>query len=236
MQVEIVFPASDGRPMPGVLTVPDGGDRPVPGLLMIYEIFGMSDEMRRVARDLAADGYAVLIPDLFARGSVRALCVAATMRAMLTGHGPAMDDLEAARRWLADRPEVDGTRLGAIGFCMGGGFALLLARTGLYRVSAPFYGRPPDLPQSCPVVASFGGRDLGMRGAPEKLTADLEALDVPHDVKVYPEAGHSFFTRTPGLKGRVVRRLPVHAEYHEASAQDAYRRVLAFFREHLATS
>jgi carboxymethylenebutenolidase len=203
---------------------------------MIYEIFGMSDEMRRVARDLAADGYAVLIPDLFARGSVRALCVAATMRAMLTGHGPAMDDLEAARRWLADRPEVDGTRLGAIGFCMGGGFALLLARTGLYKVSAPFYGRPPDLPQSCPVVASFGGRDLGMRGAPEKLTADLEALDVPHDVKVYPEAGHSFFTRTPGLKGRVVRRLPVHAEYHEASAQDAYRRVLAFFREHLATS
>jgi carboxymethylenebutenolidase len=236
MQVETAFPSSDGSPMPGVLTVPDGGDRPVPGLLMIYEIFGMSDEMRRVARDLAADGYAVLIPDLFDRGRVRALCVAATMRAMLIGHGPAMDDLEAARRWLADRPEVDGTRVGAIGFCMGGGFALLLARTGLYKVSAPFYGRPPDLPRSCPVVASFGGRDLGMRGAPAKLTADLEALDVPHDVKVYPEAGHSFFTRTPGLKGRVVRRLPIHAEYHEASAQDAYRRVLAFFREHLASS
>ena len=236
MQVETAFPSSDGTPMPGVLTVPDDADGPVPGLLMIYEVFGMSDEMRRVARDLAADGYAVLIPDLFARGSVRALCVAATMRAMLTGNGPAMDDLEAARRWLADRPEVDGTRLGAIGFCMGGGFALLLARTGLYKVSAPFYGRPPDLPRSCPVVASFGGRDLGMRGAPEKLTADLEALDVPHDVKVYPEAGHSFFTRTPGLKGRVVRRLPIHAEYHEASAQDAYRRVLAFFREHLAAS
>jgi carboxymethylenebutenolidase len=85
-------------------------------------------------------------------------------------------------------------------------------------------------------VASFGGRDLGMRGAPEKLTADLEALGVPHDVKVYPDAGHSFFTRTPGLKGRVVRRLPIHAEYHEASAQDAYRRVLAFFREHLDVS
>ena len=232
MQVETVFPTSDGT-MPAVLTLPDEAEGPVPGLLMIYEIFGMSDEMRRVARDLAAEGYAVLIPDLFARGRVRALCVAATMRTMVNGSGAAMDDLEAARRWLADRPEVDGTRLGTIGFCMGGSFALLLARTGLYKVSAPFYGRPPDLPRSCPVVASFGGRDLGMRGAPEKLTADLEALDVPHDVKVYPDAGHSFFTRTPGLTGQLVRRLPIHAEYHEASAQDAHRRVVAFFREHL---
>jgi len=235
MQVETVFPTSDGT-MPAVLTLPDGAQGPVPGLLMIYEIFGMSDEMRRVARDLAAEGYAVLIPDLFARGRVRALCVAATMRTMVTGSGAAMDDLEAARRWLADRPEVDGTRLGTIGFCMGGSFALLLARTGLYKVSAPFYGRPPDLPRSCPVVASFGGRDLGMRGAPEKLTADLEAAGVPHDVTVYPDAGHSFFTRTPGLKGQLVRRLPIHAEYHEASAQDAHRRVVAFFEEHLACS
>ena len=235
MQVETVFPTSDGT-IPAVLTLPDGAQGPVPGLLMIYEIFGMSDEMRRVARDLAAEGYAVLIPDLFARGRVRALCVAATMRTMVTGSGAAMDDLEAARRWLADRPEVDGTRLGAIGFCMGGSFALLLARTGMYKVSAPFYGRPPDLPRSCPVVASFGGRDMGMRGAPEKLTADLDALDVPHDVKVYPDAGHSFFTHTPGLKGRVVRRLPIHAEYHEASAHDARRRVVAFFEEHLACS
>jgi carboxymethylenebutenolidase len=70
------------------------------------------------------------------------------------------------------------------------------------------------MPGACPVVASFGGRDVGMRGAP----------------------GHSFFTRTPGLKGRVVRRLPIQAEYHEAGAQDAHRRVLAFFREHLASS
>jgi len=232
MQVETVFPTSDGT-MPAVLTLPDEAEGPVPGLLMIYEIFGMSDEMRRVARDLAAEGYAVLIPDLFARGRVRALCVAATMRTMVNGSGAAMDDLEAARRWLADRPEVDGTRLGTIGFCMGGSFALLLARTGLYKVSAPFYGRPPDLPRSCPVVASFGGRDRGMRGAPEKLTADLEAAGVPHDIKVYPDAGHSFFTRTPGLTGQLVRRLPIHAEYHEASAQDAHRRVVAFFREHL---
>jgi carboxymethylenebutenolidase len=234
MQLEIVFPSSDGKPLPGVLTVPDGADGPLPALLMIYEIFGMSDEMRRVARDLTAEGYVVLIPDLFARGPVRPLCVASTMRAMVRGTGPALDDLESARRWLAARPEVDGTRIGAIGFCMGGGFALLLARTGLYKVSAPFYGgKGVDLPQSCPVVASFGGRDVSTRGVPEKITADLEALGVPHDVKVYPDAGHSFFSRTPGLLGKTISHLPIHAEYHEASAQDAHRRIVAFFRTHL---
>ncbi|HEY0814078.1 MAG TPA: dienelactone hydrolase family protein [Pseudonocardia sp.] len=234
MQLEIVFPSSDGKPMPGVLTVPDGADGPRPALLMIYEIVGMSDEMRRVARDLAAEGYVVLIPDLFARGPVRPLCVASTMRTMVRGAGPALDDLESARRWLAVRPEVDGTRIGAIGFCMGGGFALLLARTGLYQVSAPFYGgKGVDLPQACPVVASFGGRDATLRGVPEKLTADLDALGVPHDVQVYPEAGHSFFTRTPGLLGQVASRSPAHIGYHEASAQDAHRRIIAFFRTHL---
>jgi carboxymethylenebutenolidase len=234
MQLEIVFPSSDGKPLPGVLTVPDGADGPRPALLMIYEIAGMSDEMRRVARDLAAEGYVVLIPDLFARGPARPLCVASTMRTMVRGAGPALDDLESARRWLAARPEVDGTRIGAIGFCMGGGFALLLARTGLYRVSAPFYGgKGVDLPQACPVVASFGGRDATMRGVPEKLTADLDALGVPHDVKVYPEAGHSFFSRTPGLLGKAASRSPAHIGYHEASAQDAHKRIIAFFRTHL---
>jgi carboxymethylenebutenolidase len=84
------------------------------------------------------------------------------------------------------------------------------------------------------VVASFGGRDAGTRGVPEKLTADLDDLGVPHDIKVYPDAGHSFFTRTPGLTGAAARRAPIHAEYHEASAADAHRRIVAFFAEHLA--
>src|SRR3978361_1048352 len=149
MQLEIVFPSSDGKPLPGVLAVPAGAEGPLPALLMIYEIFGMTEEMARVARDLAAEGYVVLIPDLFARGPVKPLCVAATMRAMTRGAGPALDDLDAARRWLVDRPEVDGARIGTIGFCMGGSFALLLARTGLYKVSAPFYGgQGGDLPQA----------------------------------------------------------------------------------------
>lgn len=233
MQIDILFPAGDGVRLPAVLTVPDDRAAPGPALVMIYEAVGMNEEMRRVARDLAAEGYAVIIPDLFARGRVKALCVASAVRTAKRGEGRELDDLEAARRFLADRPEVDADRIGTVGFCMGGSFALLLARTGLYKVSAPFYSGKVDLPRACPVVASYGGRDLSTRGVPEKVAADLDAIGVPHDVVTYPEAGHSFFTRTGGFLGKVGAVSPIHAEYHEASARDAHRRIVAFFREHL---
>ncbi|MDN5860762.1 MAG: dienelactone hydrolase family protein, partial [Pseudonocardia sp.] len=164
---------------------------------------------------------------------IRPLCVASVMSTALRGRGQALDDLEAARRWLVGRPEIDADRIGTIGFCIGGCFALLLARTGLYKVSAPFYNTPVDVPRACPVVASYGGRDLMVRGVAGKLEKRLDALGVPHDVKIYPEAGHSFYTETPGLMGEIGKRAPIHAEYHEASARDARRRIVTFFREHL---
>ncbi len=234
VESDVSMPSLNGGHLPGFLVRPEG-EGPFPALLMIYEVFGMTPEMRRIARELAAEGYAVLVPDLFARGTVKALCVAATLRTTLTGKGAALGDLESARRWLVAQPVVDADRIGTLGFCMGGGFALLLADTGLYKVSAPFYGQTTlPLERACPVVASFGGRDKGMPSAyPDRLAENLEALGVPHDVKVYPDAGHSFMTRSEGTKGKVLSRLPIHAEYHEASAADGMARMLAFFREHL---
>lgn len=148
VQTEVLFPATDGTVLPAVLTVPAAADGPRPALLMIHEIFGLNDEMRRLARELAAEGWVVLIPDLFARG-IKTLCVARALHTMKRGSGPELDDLDAARRWLVGRPEVDGERIGAIGFCLGWAFALLLAETGLYKVSAPFYGRTRDLTKAC---------------------------------------------------------------------------------------
>jgi carboxymethylenebutenolidase len=233
VQIDISFAADDGVSLPGVLTLPDAGDGPGPALVMIYEAFGMSDEMRRVARDLAAEGYAVLIPDLFARGRVKGLCVARAMRTVLRGTGHELDDIEAGRRFLAGRPEVDADRIGTIGFCLGGSFALLLAGSGRYKVSAPFYGVPVKVTRSCPMVASFGGRDLSTRGYPERLGARLEELGVPHDVRTYADAGHSFYSRPPGVLGGMSKYSPMRAEYHAPSAEDAHRRIIAFFREHL---
>lgn len=84
------------------------------------------------------------------------------------------------------------------------------------------------------MVASFGGRDAETNdGYPQRLAADLDRLGVPHDIVSYPDAGHSFMTRTTGFIGRIGPLLPIHAEYHEPSARDAHRRIVAFFHEHL---
>lgn len=236
VQIDVTFPCDDGHAMRGVLTMPDAtSGRRRPALVMIYEILGMSEEMKQVARDLADEGYVVLIPDLFDRPGPKAICVARTLAASATGSGQAIGDLEAARRWLAARPDVDEERMGVIGFCMGGGFALVLAMNGKYKVAAPFYGSAPDpMPRSCPVVASYGARDPRFARFAPTLRKNLEALGVPHDVKVYPDAGHSFYTPTPrGMLGFLGRIGPLHAEHHPESARDARQRVLAFFREHL---
>ncbi|MGQ0479761.1 MAG: dienelactone hydrolase family protein [Pseudonocardia sp.] len=236
MQSDVRFTCADGFSMPGVLTTPTiERSGPRPGLLLIYEALGMNDEMARVARELSDEGWTVLIPDLFARGGSKPLCIARTMRTMLAGEGVALDDLEAARGWLAGLPEVDDDRIGVVGFCMGGGFALLLAMTGRYRASAPFYGQVPKrMPASCPVVGSYGAKDLTLRGAPAALERNLDRLGVPHDVKTYPEVGHSFFTRP---HGRVLEMVgpytPFRLGYDEPSAKDAHERMVAFFRQHL---
>jgi len=142
MQSDVTFRCDEGLVMPGVLTTPDGQpDAPRPGLLLIYEAFGMSDEMTRVAEDLAGEGWTVLIPDLFARGA-KPLCVARCLRTVATGKGEALDDLDAARRYLSELPGVDAERIGVIGFCMGGGFALLNAGDG-YDAAAVNYGQLP---------------------------------------------------------------------------------------------
>jgi carboxymethylenebutenolidase len=235
MHSDVTFRCDDGFPMPGWLTSPDDqGQQPRPGLLLIYEALGMHDEMTRVADDLAGEGWTVLIPDLFARGR-KPLCVARCVRAIATGRGEPLDDLDAARRYLADLPEVDAERIGVIGFCMGGGFALLLAMTGHYRASAPFYGLAPKaMPRSCPVVASYGARDLTLTSAPRRLEENLSRLGVPHDIKVYPEVGHSFYTRAPNRFVELVGPItPFRVGYHEPSARDARERVVAFFRKHL---
>ncbi|AKT43046.1 dienelactone hydrolase family protein [Chondromyces crocatus] len=235
MQRDVTFACDDGHSMRGVLTVPEGiRDERRPALLLLYEIFGLNEAMRRVARDFAAQGYVVLIPDLYDRGH-RALCIASTLRAMKRGHGQAIDDLEAARRYLVACPEVDPERIGVIGFCMGGAFTLVLATQGRYRAAAPFYGPVPDvMPQACPIVASFGALDKPYRDDPEKLRRRLQQLGAPHDIKVYEGVGHSFYTP---MDSAIMRKLgpllPLHAAYDEPAALDARKRVLDFFDEHL---
>ena len=214
--------------------MPPTGQGPWPAVVVVHEALGLNDDTRQQADRLAAAGYLAVAPDLFtAGGALR--CLRSTFRAVLKGEGAAFGDIEATRRWVADRADSTG-RIGVLGFCMGGGFALLTATRG-FDASAPNYGAVPEnaeqvLGGACPIVASYGRKDRMFRGAAERLDGVLTRLGVEHDVKEYPDAGHSFMNRHNLGPFSVLEKVSGF-DYHQPSAEDAWARILRFFEEHL---
>jgi carboxymethylenebutenolidase len=244
---EVSIPATraDGRArvVPAAFATPDtGANGGVPAVLLLHEAFGLTDDLRRIARRFADNGYAALAPDFLADGAPRLLCMIRFFQGIgQVGTGQPYRDLAAARGWLKQRPDVDAERIGLAGFCVGGGFALLHAATRHdVNVVAPFYAHLPKdigtLRNVCPVVASYGGRDGSLRGAGDRLERALRSFGVPSDVRTYPEAGHSFMNVRSGLSDRIGRLSPMHAGYVESASEDAWRRMLAFFGEHIGAA
>lgn len=225
----------DGSPNLRAYLARPEGDGPWPGVVVAHEAFGVDEQMRLHADRMARAGYLTVVPDLYSDGGMLR-CVRGVMRALSAGHGRAFTDLLAGREWL--RAQDDCTdRVGVIGFCLGGGFAIASAPD--FDVSAPNYGfLPQDIQavaaRSCPMVASYGAKDRQLSGAANELRAALYDARVPNDVKEYPHAGHSFLNEAPnGPKPlRVVLRA-MGTGPHPESAADAWQRIEAFFAEHL---
>jgi len=184
----------------GYLALPDG-DGPHPGVVVIHEAYGLNDHIRDIAGRFAGAGYAALAVDLFS-GRNRAVCMSRYMAGMLIGsvNRYGIDDLKSGLTFLAKLDEVDAQRMGAIGFCMGGGFAIAWACTdSRLKAIAPFYAsnpRPLDVvSRLCPVVGSYPEQDFTAR-AGRALDATLTRDGISHDIKVYPGAHHSFFNDT----------------------------------------
>jgi carboxymethylenebutenolidase len=239
LESEVRIPVGD-RTMRAALALPDGGDAAGPGVIVIHEILGLNDDMRRIACRFASAGYAALAPDLFEGLGPRPICIVRTIRAYRRGGGRALAALDAARDWLSSHAEVAADRIGVAGFCMGGGFALLLGLRDDVGAAAAFYGEVPpsatELEGVCPVVAGFGGRDRIFGAGGQLLEQHLKQLGVAHDVVTYPEAGHSFMSQYSGLTACLAPLPPLRAGYEEAAAEDSWARMLAFFGRHLAAT
>ena len=218
------------------LAVPAVGEGPWPGVVVLHEAFGLNDDTRQQADRLAAAGYLALAPDLFTAGG-RLRCLRSTFADLVSGEGDAFGDIDASRTFLSRRDDCTG-KVGVIGFCLGGGFALLSATRG-FDVASPNYGVLPKDPQevlrgACPIVASYGKRDRGMPGVAAKLESALVAAGVENDVHEYPDAGHSFLNRhNAGPVLSVLERVAGFS-YHQPSAEDAWARILRFFAKHLS--
>jgi len=228
--------ARDGsQPLRGYLASP-AGTGPWPAVVMIHEIFGLDDVMRGHADRLAGLGYLTLAVDLFSAGST-ARCLVATMTAMTRGRGRAFADISAAHHYLAGSPDCTG-KIGVIGFCIGGGFALLTANNG-FDAAAVNYGQlPRHLDEAvagvCPIVGNYGGRDPSLRGAARRLDAALNKAGVTHDVKEYPAASHACLNDAeagPRVLRPLLRVAGIGPE--SESAKDAWDRIERFFATHL---
>jgi carboxymethylenebutenolidase len=204
-----------------------GGSKPHPAVIVIHEWWGLNDWVKEQAADLAAHGYVALAVDLY-HGQVANDPDTAHQLSRGLSQDRGIRDLKAADTFLRADKHVDPNRIGAIGWCMGGGYALNFAAAEPHlKAVVANYGPPPTDPAAlaqihAAILGNYGGQDKGISPASvEGFAADLKKQGKPVDVKIYPDAGHAF--ENPNNK----------TGYRADDAADAKSRSLHFFAREL---
>lgn len=204
------------------------GEGPFPAIVVIHEWWGLNDHIEENARRFAKQGYAALAVDLY-RGKVAAEPGLAHELMRGLPEDRAAKDLTAAVSYLRSRKDVDGKRIGSVGWCMGGGYSLTLAmKQADLNGSVICYGRLAEDRDAlskigAPILGIFGGKDGGIPvESVRKFEKTLKDLGKSVEIHIYPEAGHAFMN-------------PNNAQgYREADAKDVWKRMDAFFEKKLA--
>ncbi len=223
----VSFP-SNGSQAHGYLALPTGSNGP--GVIVIQEWWGLTDHIAGIADRLAGEGFVALAPDLFGGKTAHDGDEAGRLMADLPVDRAARD-LSGAVDFLLGHDAVTSSTVGAVGFCMGGGFVLLLAANEGDRVSAavPFYGVGSSLPNTytglrAAVQGHYGEQDAAypVEQARQQEQQIREESGAPVEFFYYP-AGHAF-NNDENLIGT----------YDKPSALVAWQRTVDFLREHVA--
>ncbi len=220
----VAYVADDDRTS-GYVSVPEGDGR-FPAVILIHEWNGLSDNIRQVADQFAAEGYVAFAVDLYHGrvGTTRDENVA-LMGEARADEPAVVANIDAATRWLRARPDVTG-KIAVMGWCFGGGVALSYGLEGeQHEGTAIFYGRLVEDPEvlralTHPVYGTFAAND---RGIPpdqvERFAAALRSIGIENDIHVYDHVNHGFWLH--------VDRDPANAE----PALDAWQRLKAYLAE-----
>jgi carboxymethylenebutenolidase len=220
----VTFPGPEGRTIQGAWAP---AAQPRGAVLVIHENRGLNDHIRSVAGRLAASGYSALAIDLLsAEGGTAALGDEAKAMAALSSAPQErfVADMRAGLDELGRR--ASGQKLGAIGFCFGGGMVWLLLASGEPRLAAaaPFYGPLPEGADfsgtTAAVLGIYAEQDERVNASREAATAALERARLTHEIVTYPGASHAFFNDTG-------------PRYNPGAATQAYAKVLDWFGRHL---
>ena len=220
-----------GAPAPAFYVSPD---QPRGAIVVIHEIFGRAPEVERACHRLADAGYAALMPDLFG-DRFKPICIAKAINEIHAGHGPNIEIIKAAADVVARESGVPRAKVGVIGFCMGGGFAL--ATGSAFAATSSNYGELPSaesMKNISPTIACYGARDKSTKKSIPIVQQRLKDAGVTHEVHIL-DAGHAFLMDgdhdliafvTKGL-------LDVNPARDAAHREDGWQKILAFFDRHL---
>jgi carboxymethylenebutenolidase len=234
----IQYPSQDGTQITAYYSRPAAAGT-YPGVVVIMEAFGLNDHIEDIARRFAEQGHLAIAPDMYTReGSPDASNIQDVMRVMFSvPDSQAMADLEGAISFLKGQSDSNG-KVGAIGFCSGGRYTLMLGcnstnldaavdSAGGFIIQDEHTAQRPVSPidmvpnLSCPLLALFGEEDANPSPAhAARLQEELDKHGKTYQSRMYRNAGHAFFA-------------DYRPSYRAAPAQDMWHRVLLFYGQHL---
>ncbi|HSS14901.1 MAG TPA: dienelactone hydrolase family protein [Rhizomicrobium sp.] len=224
-KVTVPSPAGTGH-IDCYLARPAAAKGKLPGILVIHENRGLNPYVKDVARRLAVAGYMALAPDgLTSVGGYSGDDENGAKLFSQVDRDKMREDLAAAAVYLKNRPDCTG-KIGAIGFCFGGGIVNYLAvRMGPdLAAGVPFYGAQPTAEDAAkikaPINAQYGELDTRITGGWPAFDAALTAAGVPHEGHIYAKANHGFHNDTT-------------PRYDEAAAKEAWMHALAWFDKYV---